>query len=292
MPQHVDQRMQSWIGRTLIDRAGERIGRVEDIYTDDDAGHPAWIAVATGRFGLNIIFLPFAGATPAGGDELRVLFPKSLIKEAPVAGKGGRLTKEEVVRLYDHYGFDLEAEEVRERATHRRSSGLRSDYKPASPYVPVSAEEPPAPTFRPPAPAERPAPATRALAALAPVAAPAERVPSPAEAPAAPAAQVTAPAHEPSAPADQVNEPRNSAAPASPVAAPPHKSPAAPVAAPAEPPAAPGQEPSKGPRRSLFRDLVDLTDQPAVRPDSPLFWNHDDRIDSIRPPREPARGRR
>ena len=273
MPQYVDQRMRSWIGRTLIDRAGERIGRVEDIYTDDVGGHPAWIAVATGRFGLNIIFLPFAGATPAGGDELRVLFPKSLIKEAPVAGKGGRLTQEEVVRLYDHDGFDLEAEEVRERAVSRRSSGLRSDYRPASPYVPTSVEEPPAPTFRPAAPAERPAPASKPLAALGPVAAPGEHVSKPAEEPAAPAARVAAPLQKPAAPTEPV-------------------APAAPVAAPAGRAAAPTKEPAKRPRSSLFRDLVDLTDQPALCPDSPLFWNHDDRIDSIRPPREPARGRR
>ena len=254
----------------LVDSVGERIGRVEDIYTDDVGGYPAWMAVGTGRFGLNIVFLPFAAASPARGDELRVPFPNSLIKAAPPAGKGGRLTKDEVVRLYDHYGFDLEAEEVRERAMHRRSSGLRAHYKPASPYVPVPAEEPPAPVFE------------RAALALGP--APAERPPAVVES-AAPAA-MPAPAERPAAVVE-------SAAPA-PSPAPAEKPAAAveQVAAPAEKPAAPTAEPSKRPTSTLFRDLVDLTEQSGIRPDSPLFWNHDDRIDSIRPPREPARSGR
>ena len=259
MPQDVDQRTRNWIGRTLIDRAGQRIGRVEDIYTDDVGRHPAWIAVATGRFGLNVIFLPFAGATPAGGDELRVQFPKELIKEAPVAGRGGRLTKEEVVRLYDHYGFDLEAEEVRERAMKRRANRPCGNYRPASSYGPAPAEEPARPVRRPAAPTGGPAPASRPMAALA---LPAALV----ETPAAPRHKAPAPTVKPAA----AEKPAT------------------------DTPAAPAKQ--ARPPSSLFRDIVDpttATDQPDARRDSPLFWNHDDRIDSIRPPRQPAHpGRR
>ena len=278
MSHHVDHRTRRWIGRTVIDRAGECIGTVEDIYTDDVGGHPAWIAVATGRFGLSIVFLPFAAASPAPGDELRVLFPSSLIKGAPVAGKGGRLTQDEVVRLYDHYGFDLEAEEVRERALHRRSSGLRGDYKPASPYVPVPAGEPPAPRFRPAAPAQAPP---------APAFVPAQEAPAPALALPAPA--TSPPAVAPPAPAVNPAPAENAPAPAVRAAA--AEKPAAAVelvAAASETLSAPAKKPSGRPTSSRFPSIVDLTKEPGFRPDSPLFWNHDDRIDSIRPPREPA----
>lgn len=233
MSQHVDQRVRSLMGRTLIDAAGQRIGRVEDIYTDDVGGQPAWIAVATGRFGLNVIFLPFAGAIPAGGDELRVRFPRDLVKQAPTAGTGGRLTQEEVVRLYDHYGFDLEAEEVRERAMNGRPRRAPGGWKPASRSEPASTRAP-APSPTPAAAAERP------VLALGPAAA----------------------VEHPAAPAEE-------------------------GAAPPKPPAAPARRPTT----SLFGNLVEPTtvaERPAARPDSPLFWNHDDRIDSIRPPREPA----
>ena len=294
MSQQVDQRARRWIGRMLIDLAGEPIGRVEDIYTDDVGGYPAWIAVGTGRFGLNIIFLPFAAAGPARGDELRVPFPSSLIKGAPSAGKGGRLTRDEVVRLYDHYGFDLEAEEVRERASHRRSSGLRADYKPASPYVPAPAKESRAPTFERAALALGPAPAVK-QAAPAPTPAPAVK-PAAAVAPAAPApgpAPAVKPAAAGPAPAEK---PAAAVEPGAPAPGPPPAVKAAaavePKAAPAEQPSAPAAEPSRRPTSPLFRDLVDLAEQSGFPPDSPVFWDHDDRIDSIRPPREPARSGR
>ena len=289
MSQYLDQCMRRWIGRTLIDRAGERVGRVEDIYTDDVGGHPAWITVATGRFGLNIVFLPFAAAVPSPGNELRVLFPNSLIKDAPAAGKGGRLTQDEVVRLYDHYGFDLEAEEVRERLSHRRSSGLRTDYKPRSRYVPVAAEEPLGPDSGPAAPRVRSAPAEEPGAAVEHVAAAAEGpgmalvpVAAASEEPGVFSVPVVAASEEPGAAVEQPAAALKATAAA-----------LEPVAAPDEAPAAAAKEPSSRPTGSLFRNLVDLAEQREIRPDSPLFWNHDDRIDSIRPPREPARpGRR
>lgn len=259
MSQYVDVRMQTWIGRTLLDRAGQRIGRVEDIYTDDVSGHPAWLAVATGRFGLNIIFLPFASAAPAGGDELRVQFSKTLIRDAPVAGKGGRLTQDEVVLLYDYYGFDLEAEEVRDRTSSRRAT---------SGYRPSFIQEPPAP----PLPTQPPAPAAANPARpTVPVAAPA---PTPAAAPPAPA-----PAVRPAA--------RREAPLAPPPAAPPPPPllPAAPPPVRPAPPAAPLAARFAAPLAARLAALTEA-EEPGVRHDSPLFWNHDDRIDSIRPPRD------
>jgi hypothetical protein len=247
MPQKLDQRSRTWIGRTLLDRNGHRIGRVEDIYTDDVGGHPAWIAVATGRFGVNIIFLPFAGAVPAGGDELRVQFSKSLIKDAPAAGQGDRLTQEEVVRLYDHYGFDLEAEEVRERASNARSGAANDGYRPVRTHEPVPAAEPSR------ARREEPVKRTKDTAA---------RV------------------EERAALLDKLFAPEQPQTPAPP-----------PPVRPAAPAADAAASADDAPRRSISALLREMTEaaaagEQAARPDSPLYWNHDDRIDSIRPPRE------
>jgi hypothetical protein len=265
MSQYLDQRLGAWVGRTLVDRAGQRIGRVEDLYTDDVSGHPAWIAVATGRFGLNITFLPLAGATPLGGDELKVQFSRNQIKEAPIAGRNGRLAPDEVIRLYDHYGFDLEAEEIRERAIQARPS--------ASPVV---ERQPPPPVADRPAAAavtdlltqtavmDRPAPPPPATRRAAP--APGQARPSEAAAQARQAAvkdrlsQALA-AERQEAVEDKVPEPlaqeRRAAVTGrlSQLAA-------------TERPAPPAPK-DEAPRRS---------------PDNPLFWDHDDRIDSIRPP--------
>ena len=37
-----------WSGRTLVDRHGERIGKLEELYVDEATGEPEWAAVHTG----------------------------------------------------------------------------------------------------------------------------------------------------------------------------------------------------------------------------------------------------
>jgi hypothetical protein len=113
MSQYLDPQFESWIGRTMKDQAGHKIGKVEDIYTDDDTGQPEWLSVTTGLFGANVSFVPVAGATPLGDHELQVQFPKEQVKEAPNAGSDGRLSPEEEARLYAHYGYDYDQERVR-----------------------------------------------------------------------------------------------------------------------------------------------------------------------------------
>ena len=112
MTQRLHERFESWIGRTLTDASGHKIGKVEDIYTDDDTGQPEWLAVVTGHVGSNVSFVPLTGATPVG-DDLQVQFPKDQVKEAPNAGSDGILSEEEEARLYAHYGLDYDQERVR-----------------------------------------------------------------------------------------------------------------------------------------------------------------------------------
>ncbi|MDP9404041.1 MAG: PRC and DUF2382 domain-containing protein [Actinomycetota bacterium] len=102
------QELQGWIGRTLIDSDGGKIGRIEDIYMDEDTGQPEWLAVSTGWFGNNISFVPLAGAA-AKGDDLCSRWTKEQVKDAPHAEPDGQLTQEEEARLYRHYGLDSEA---------------------------------------------------------------------------------------------------------------------------------------------------------------------------------------
>lgn len=113
MSLYLDPQHASWVGRILKDQAGHKIGKVEDIYTDDDTGQPEWLSVTTGLFGSNVSFVPVAGATALGDDELQVQFPKEQVKDAPNAGSDDRLSPEEEARLYAHYGYDYDQERVR-----------------------------------------------------------------------------------------------------------------------------------------------------------------------------------
>src|SRR3954452_20584398 len=94
---------QSWRGRTLVDRDGDKIGSIEDVYLDRRSGEPEWVAVKTGLFGSKLHFVPIRDASPAG-EDVRVEHEKDLVKDAPNVEADGELSPEEERRLYQHYG--------------------------------------------------------------------------------------------------------------------------------------------------------------------------------------------
>jgi len=96
--------VREWQGRTLVDRDGDRIGRIQDIYLDAETDEPEWALVNTGLFGLKSTFVPISQAR-AEGDEVHVPYEKAVIKDAPGIEPEGELSESEEARLYDHYGF-------------------------------------------------------------------------------------------------------------------------------------------------------------------------------------------
>jgi uncharacterized protein (TIGR02271 family) len=94
----------SWIGRKAVDRNGDKIGRIDDIYADDDTGQPEWLTVHTGMFGGHVSFVPLRGAQ-AQGDDLLVAYDKDQVKDAPRAEADGHLSEDEEDRLYEYYGM-------------------------------------------------------------------------------------------------------------------------------------------------------------------------------------------
>lgn len=104
-----------WIGHTLVDDHGDKIGKITDLYADEATGEPEWIAVKTGRIGSKLNFVPLAGAE-ASGDDLQVPYDSDIVKHAPQADPDGRLSQEEEARLYGHYGMTY--------STERSASGL------------------------------------------------------------------------------------------------------------------------------------------------------------------------
>jgi uncharacterized protein (TIGR02271 family) len=93
-----------WRGREIIDRNGERIGSLDELYTDTETNVPEWAAVRTGLFGTKLSFVPLAEASPSG-EQVRVPYDKSQIKDAPRIDPEGQLSQEEEARLYSHYGL-------------------------------------------------------------------------------------------------------------------------------------------------------------------------------------------
>lgn len=93
-----------WVGRTAKDRGGEKIGKIEDVYIDDDSGQPEWVAVTTGLFGSRVSFVPVQGAREEGEDVV-LGFDKAMVKDAPNMDADGALSPAEEDQLYAHYGL-------------------------------------------------------------------------------------------------------------------------------------------------------------------------------------------
>ena len=93
------------VGRTAYASDGNKLGRIGQVFLDDETGAPEFITVNTGLFGLNESFVPIAEAS-THEDGLAVPYTKDQVKDAPhVAADGGHISQEEERRVYEHYGL-------------------------------------------------------------------------------------------------------------------------------------------------------------------------------------------
>ena len=115
----LDDHHAAWIGQTLTDASGHKIGRIDDIYNDDDTGQPEWLAVSAGLRGPDTYFVPMRGAT-VSGRCVRVPFPKDQVRLASSSTVDGTLSRLAKGRLYAHYGCSY----AEERNLLQRSLGF------------------------------------------------------------------------------------------------------------------------------------------------------------------------
>jgi uncharacterized protein (TIGR02271 family) len=95
--------------RTVVDQNGQKIGKIDELYYDQDGGQPEWALVNTGMFGTKKTFVPIAGAQP-DGDDLRVAVAKDQVKDAPRVDADQELSEEEERTLFEHYGVPYTTE--------------------------------------------------------------------------------------------------------------------------------------------------------------------------------------
>jgi sporulation protein YlmC with PRC-barrel domain len=94
-----------WRGRNVVDQEGTKVGRLEEVYLDQQTGRPEWLLIHTGLFGTKSSFAPLAGARVAG-EDVRIGHSKQEVKDAPSLEADRELSQEEEARLYAHYGLD------------------------------------------------------------------------------------------------------------------------------------------------------------------------------------------
>jgi uncharacterized protein (TIGR02271 family) len=114
-------------GATVRDPAGEKIGKVSQVYLDDQTGTPEWVTVRTGLFGGKESFVPLADADMRG-DELVIAADKATVSGAPRLDEDGHLSQEQETELYRYYGLtDPAATNAATNAGPDRRTDRRTD---------------------------------------------------------------------------------------------------------------------------------------------------------------------
>jgi hypothetical protein len=80
----------------------EKIGRIGQIYLDDETSEPTWVTVRTGLFGTAESFVPLYEARIEGND-IMVDYDEETIKNAPRIEADDDLTPREELELFRYY---------------------------------------------------------------------------------------------------------------------------------------------------------------------------------------------
>jgi len=113
-----------WHGKELVDRNGQRIGKLEEVYVDVETNEPMFGIVKEGLIGRHLTFVPLAEIT-IGPDNLQVSVSKEQVKNAPnIELRGDELSTADESTLYHHYQLNyIPPDTERGRRLARRVSG-------------------------------------------------------------------------------------------------------------------------------------------------------------------------
>jgi uncharacterized protein (TIGR02271 family) len=94
------------VGAQLVGGGQEKIGKIGQVFLDDETGAPQWVTVQTGLIARSENFVPLAGARLAGEGQVQVPYGKDQVKDAPsVDVDAGHLSPAEEAALYRYYGL-------------------------------------------------------------------------------------------------------------------------------------------------------------------------------------------
>ena len=92
-----------WHGKTLVDRNGEKIGKLQDVYVDVETDEPQFATVKEGFIDRHLTFVPLA-KIQIGPDDLQVSVTKEQVKTGPdIDMHGEGLSQADESKLYHHF---------------------------------------------------------------------------------------------------------------------------------------------------------------------------------------------
>jgi uncharacterized membrane protein YqjE len=90
----------------MLDRAGEKIGTIEEIFLVEETGQPEWALVKLGRLKTHTTLVPLTSAQPVK-DGIKISYKKDVVSDAPVVDSGEEPSEQQVNAVYRHYGIDV-----------------------------------------------------------------------------------------------------------------------------------------------------------------------------------------
>ena len=94
-------------GAPVTGDQGSKLGKVDNVYLDNETGRAEWAAVKTGMFGGHVSLVPLAAADYRDG-TLHLPYSKDQVQNAPHHDPGQELSVDEEKELFTHYGVDYE----------------------------------------------------------------------------------------------------------------------------------------------------------------------------------------
>lgn len=100
-----NRQIRELLDATAYDQDGDKLGKINEVYINDNSGQPDFIEVNHGLFGMGSSLVPLRGHS-LEGEELRLAFQKDRIKDAPNVDADAHLSTDEQTELYRHYGLE------------------------------------------------------------------------------------------------------------------------------------------------------------------------------------------
>jgi sporulation protein YlmC with PRC-barrel domain len=94
-----------WRGQEVVDRTGEKLGKLEEVYFDGETDEPAFAAVKSGLVNKSITLVPLARSS-VGREYVRVDQAKSDVKKAPSFDTDAELSLDDEASAYRYYGLE------------------------------------------------------------------------------------------------------------------------------------------------------------------------------------------
>lgn len=115
-----------WCGRTLKDRDGDQLGKIDALYFDKKTDNLDWALVNPGRVGSKAMFVPLAGAA-GRGEHVVVQVEAAQVRDAPKIDPEQELSEQQEVELFRHYGVDYTSEGTVTATGNGRPAGVAND---------------------------------------------------------------------------------------------------------------------------------------------------------------------